>query len=126
MAKFGTAINCIDGRVQELVLEYLRKHYGVDWVDMITEPGVDKLLARKKSNTERIKHIKKSIKISVEGHNSVVLAIVGHHDCKGNPSTTEEHLAQIRSAVKLSSSWKFPVEVIGLWVNEQWVVEAAR
>jgi hypothetical protein len=124
LAKFGTAINCIDGRVQELVLDYLRKYYSVDWVDVVTEPGVDKLLGMKKSNTERIEYIKKSVKISVEGHNSVVLAIVGHNDCKGNPSTKEEHIVQIQHAVKLIKSWKFPLEVVGLWVNEQWKVEA--
>jgi len=126
LAKFGTAINCIDGRVQELVLEYLRKHYGVDWVDMVTEPGADKLLGEKKSNAERIRHVRKSAKISVEGHKSIIIAIVGHHDCRGNPSTRKGHFAQIRSAVKLANSWKFPIEVIGLWVNEQWIVEAVE
>lgn len=36
--KFATAINCIDGRTQLPVIEWARKKYGVDYVDMITKP----------------------------------------------------------------------------------------
>ena len=32
---FATAINCMDGRVQIPVIEYLKKEFKVDYVDMI-------------------------------------------------------------------------------------------
>ena len=35
--KFVTAINCMDGRVQVPVIEWLKKEYKADDVDMITE-----------------------------------------------------------------------------------------
>jgi len=37
---FAAAINCIDGRTQAAVIEYLKRAYALDFVDMITEPGL--------------------------------------------------------------------------------------
>jgi hypothetical protein len=42
---FATAINCMDGRTQIPVTDYVRKKYKVEYVDMITEPGPIKVLA---------------------------------------------------------------------------------
>ena len=39
--KFGTAINCIDGRTQQPVIDYIKQNYAVDMVDMITFPGAN-------------------------------------------------------------------------------------
>ena len=43
-SKFACAINCMDGRVQDAVKNYMKSTYGVDWVDQITEPGPNKIL----------------------------------------------------------------------------------
>jgi hypothetical protein len=45
---FVMAINCMDGRVQLPVIEWLKKEYEADYVDMITEPGPNKILAENK------------------------------------------------------------------------------
>ena len=42
---FGTAISCIDGRVQQPVSDWLKLYCHVRWVDLVTEPGPDRLLA---------------------------------------------------------------------------------
>ncbi len=47
---FGTAKNCLDGRVQIPVLDWIKLHSRVQYVDMITEPGVDKVLAQGKQD----------------------------------------------------------------------------
>jgi hypothetical protein len=39
--RFGTAINCIDGRTQEPVIDFMKQKYNIDGVDMLTFPGVD-------------------------------------------------------------------------------------
>ncbi len=44
---FGTVINCMDGRVQFPVLEYLKHKYEVDLVDSITEAGPLKILSER-------------------------------------------------------------------------------
>lgn len=41
--RFGTTINCIDGRSQELVINYMKQKYNIDWVDMVALPGTDEV-----------------------------------------------------------------------------------
>lgn len=54
--KFGTAINCMDGRIQIPIINWLKEKYNLDFIDTITEPGVDKITAVKDDEkTEKIK-----------------------------------------------------------------------
>ena len=69
MGHVATAINCISGRVQIPVISYIIHTYGVAYVDMITAPGVNKLLAEGLYLTTT-ELIKKSAEISVNGHGS--------------------------------------------------------
>ena len=101
---FATVVNCMDGRTQLPVIEYLKKKYGVDYVDSITEPGPIKILAERTYLTI-IDQIKKRVGISVEKHGSRHIAVVGHHDCAGNPTDQETQLKQIDASIKLISEW---------------------
>lgn len=117
--KFACVINCMDGRVQDAVKEYMQKNYGVDYVDMVTEPGPNKILADN-SNSEVIKNIKKRVEISVHHHGSKIVAIIGHFGCAGNPTEKNiqiEHLKKARETVK---SFGFPIEIFLLWVDGDW------
>ncbi len=64
MSKFATAINCMDGRMQIPVIVYLKNKYEVDYVDMITSPGTNKVLAESK-NKAVLESIKRYVEISV-------------------------------------------------------------
>ena len=123
--EFATAINCMDGRVQLPVTEFLKNKYGVDYVDMITEPGPDGILAANRDKAA-IDSIKRRVAISTGKHGSKHIAIVGHHDCAGNPVDKETHLAHIRSAIKTVKSWGVKAEVIGLWVDDKWKVSEVK
>jgi carbonic anhydrase len=116
---FGTAINCMDGRVQVPVNEYLRKHYQLDFVDTVTDPGPVKILAEKQAG---VTSIHQRVKISIEAHGSKLIAIVAHYDCAGNPESKETQLEQLRSALKTIHDWNYDVQCIGLWVDENWQV----
>lgn len=118
---FVTAINCMDGRVQLPVIEYMKSRYGADYVDMVTEPGPNRIIAEK-GDKATIESIKRRVKISVERHNSKLIAIVGHHDCAGNPTDKEIQITHILSAIKTIKSWGFNVQITGLWVDENWMV----
>ena len=74
--KFATAINCMDGRVQLPVINWLREKLGVDYVDMITEPGPDKILA--KGAGAAVDSIKARVLISVNKHGSDTILMVSH------------------------------------------------
>ena len=118
-SRFATAINCIDGRVQTPVLDWMKLHLNVDYVDLITEPGPDKALALA---TDAAATVFKKVRFSASAHNPVAVAIAGHHDCIANPESKEEHFVQIKDAVRIIIGWGIRIRTIGLWVNEwNWV-----
>ncbi|MCX7761879.1 MAG: hypothetical protein N2252_03450 [Candidatus Kryptonium sp.] len=121
--KFATAINCMDGRTQIPVIEWLKENYKVDYVDMITEPGPDGVLSKNIDN-QIIESLRRKAEISAYKHNSKIIVIAGHHDCAGNPVDKDTHINQIKLSVQTIKSWGLPFEkVIGLWVNENWEIE---
>ena len=120
-AVFGTTINCMDGRTQEPISRWMRGRLSLDYLDTITEPGADKLLAE--GPAEAIEGLKAKVQISTQKHGSKVVSVVGHHDCAGNPVPKEKHVEQIRQGVERIRSWKLGVRVLGLWVDENWHVE---
>jgi len=116
---FACAINCMDGRVQDAVKNYMKENYSIDYVDMVTEPGPNKILADN-SDTAIIENIKKRVEVSVEHHGSKVLAIVGHFGCAGNPTEKEEQIKHLKEAQKTIESFGFPIEIVLLWVDGDW------
>ncbi|NGX52630.1 MAG: hypothetical protein KR126chlam5_00933 [Candidatus Anoxychlamydiales bacterium] len=119
--KFATAINCIDGRVQLPVIDWLKKEAQIDYVDMITEPGPNKVLSENKDRVV-IESIKKRVGISIERRNSRLIAIVGHFDCLGNPSNKDIQLQDIKNAIEVVKTWELDAKIIGLWVDENFNV----
>jgi hypothetical protein len=118
---FATVLNCMDGRVQRPVGEYLLRRFGVDCVDSITEAGLVRFLADAPDAPETISALEK-VRISMGQHGSSQIAVVGHVDCAGNPVDDETHLDQVRRARAFLKS-RFPAcEVLGLWVDEAWTV----
>ena len=120
--KFATAINCMDGRVQLPVIDWLKTQFNVDYVDMITEPGPNKILAENKPSW-LIESLQRRVKISVDKHQSLGIAVIGHYDCAGNPVEKDQQIHQIKTAVKTLQSWGFDLPVIGLWIDDQWTVQ---
>ena len=118
-ASFATAINCMDGRVQLPVIEYLQKRFNVQYVDSITEPGPNLILA-KQAKSELVESILDRVRLSVEDHRSKGIAVVGHYDCAGNPTSKEEQITHISDAIKLVRQYYPDIEIIGLWVDENW------
>jgi hypothetical protein len=51
--RFGTAINRIDGRTPEVVIDYMKQKYNVDGVDMVTFLCADGLFSNEQNLTDR-------------------------------------------------------------------------
>lgn len=118
--KFGTALNCIDGRTQIPVIKWFKENLDVDYVDLITEPGMDKVLSQNQwLETERLRE---KVIISITAHNSNIVAVVGHYDCAANPVSDCKHFRDIVESTYIVKSWGLPVRVVGLWVDEFWRV----
>ncbi len=104
--KFGTAINCMDGRVQAPVADWVKNRFGVDYVDMITLPGPDKVLAERAD----VRDIYDRAEISVKKHGSKIIVLAGHHNCVGNAVDKEGHLGHIKKAVDAVKGWNLDVK----------------
>ena len=121
VGKFGTLINCIDGRSLIPTVTWLKEKFNLDFIDAVTEPGVDKIIAQKDS--EKTAQIKTKVLISIRAHGSSLIAIAGHHDCAGNPVSKNEHIEQIKKSIDTIQSWNYQTKIVGIWVNEHWQVE---
>ena len=118
---FYTAINCMDGRIQESVTNYIKKKYNVLFVDMITGAGPVKILSNKK--IENLESIISCIDISLKQHKSKGIAIVAHYDCAGNPISDEEQKELLKKSVAFLSDKYINSSVCGLWVDKNSKVE---
>ena len=121
--KFGTLINCSDGRVQYPVMDYLKKSYDIEFFDAANEAG-PLLTLTKKTDKCRLISLKEQIRTSLEEHNSKFIALVGHHDCTDNPGDRTYQEKQIDEALDyLQRGFGKDITYVGLYVNENWEVE---
>lgn len=119
---FCTAINCMDGRVQLPVIRFLMTLWSADYVDSVTEPGPVRLLAEG-TDDSLVASILDRVGISVHQHGSRRIAVVGHHDCAGNPEDKAAQARQLSVCVPLLKT-RFPeTRVIALWVDRHWQVQ---
>jgi hypothetical protein len=119
---FSTVINCMDGRVQRSVLEWMMERFGAPHVDTITAPGPNGILARQHDEMA-LASILRCVDVSVHKHHTVGIAIVGHYDCAGNPGDEAHQNTDTRAAVRFLRTQYPETPIIGLWVDEAWTVE---
>ena len=113
---FCAAINCMDGRAQLPVFEFLQTRFGIEYVDMVTEPGPNAILARQ-DDPAVLGTIRARLDVSVHKHGSKGIAVVAHSDCAGNPASKDEQLEHLRVAVEFVRERYPETEVIALWLE---------
>ncbi len=118
---FATAITCIDGRVQRPVTDWVKLHVNVDHVDLITEPGPDKVFSA--GPIELMQDMMRKVSFSVRHHFSKVVVLSGHDTCAANGVSREEHIEQILDGIERIQDFRLNVRIIGLWVGEFGSVE---
>lgn len=119
--QFCTVVNCMDGRVQLPVISYLKKRFSAEYVDAITEAGPNRILAEE-APYGNLESIYKRLDISVFKHGSGGIAVVGHHDCAGNPEHKDVQIEHVRKAITVLERKYKNIDIIGLWVDENWTV----
>jgi carbonic anhydrase len=107
----------MDPRTQLPVIERRKAEYGVEFVDTVTEPGPARIPAQA-CDSSPAKSILARVAISVDKHGSRHIAVVGHHDCAGNPVAEDVQMEQLRKSVAAVRAWGFEAQVVGLWVDE--------
>lgn len=113
----------MDGRIQRKVSDYLTTSFGVRHLDTITAAGLVKHLA---VDTHQTDALLSNLDMSTTAHGSRHVAIVAHHDCAGNAVADKTQRQQVASAVTWLSDRHPDLEVIGLWLGDNWIVERIR
>ena len=119
---FATVINCMDGRVQLAVNNFIREQFGIDFVDTITMAGPCGIIADQQ-NLGLIDNLKFRVDISVNKHFSRIIIIAGHADCAAVEDTDEKQKDLIRQSIEMIKKWEFDVQVFGLWVDDTWTAQ---
>lgn len=117
--KFVTSICCMDGRIQLPIDAWIKKNYSPDYIDTITEPGMEKRVAEGID----VDWLKTKADISISKHHSDLIVVSAHHGCAGNPVSKEEQVEQVKKSVSNIKSWKMTDNVVGIYVNDQWEIE---
>ena len=137
---FACATTCMDGRIQAAARKHLKAKYEVDYVDLVTHPGVNKFLAEanvglswfwlvlycltlqlgKVRKCIILRNVRWMIGVSALNHAAKVVAIVGHPQCAGNQCPKQHQIEHLVKAKKRIQSFGFEVDVILLWVAEDW------
>ena len=132
---FGTALECMDGRVQGATRKWTKRMFGVRYVDIITQPGINKVLAEN-TDIPILENIKTMLWISIKDHGSRTIVAAAHHNCAGNPNEQEIQIKHLRLAEKTIRNMieSLPLGELGitseaitialLWINERWMPEA--
>lgn len=123
---FCTAINCMDGRVQLPVIQYLKERFGILYVDVVSEAGPVRVLAGRTDSEPKASVVRRA-GVSVSAHGSGLIAVVAHDDCAGNPVPEEQQRRELAASVGYIAG-QFPEAlVLGLWVDSEWsVTETCR
>jgi len=116
--KFATALDCADGRTKLPVRAWAREHLGVDEVDCITRPGMDKFLSAE-IQPVLLEDLQDQL-AKLEGHASEHVLVIGHCECLGNPVSEDPHREDIKKSCENVTSWRVLAgkKIIGLLVNK--------
>lgn len=91
--KIAVGVFCADWRLHQEgvhINEQVRKHLGVDAVDVIAFPGPDGVCASVVRDSER-GILTDWLKLLIGAHKPVALAFIPHYNCAGHPVSEEEH-----------------------------------
>lgn len=115
---FAVVLNCIDGRVQRSLADWVREQYDVEYADTVTEPGIDAVLAL--GDPSALEALLDKVCISRLAHLACYLVVAGHHDCAANPVPRSVHEEHIRTAVGHLRTALPGFHVDGVFLDETW------
>jgi carbonic anhydrase len=119
---FCASIHCMDGRIHEPVISFIKDNYSIKYIDFIVEAGINAILA---DATDKIMvdSIVKRVQTSIDVHSISKVFVSGHFDCQANRVGKDEHITQVNKAIDRLQKIYPQIEFIGLWINENWQAE---
>ena len=124
---FFTSIGCMDGRVQEPIIDFGQNKFGVKFGDTITEAGLVGQFSKESIDQNMLESIKKKVGISLEKHHSKGIVVHGHGECAGNPVDDEKHKEDVVKTAEIIRSFvPSDIPIIPVFVENvggQWTVK---
>lgn len=120
---FAASIQCIDGRIHDAIFSYIRGNYDIKYIDIISEPGIDGILADE--NITHIDSIIRKVQVCVDVHQVKEVFLSAHYNCLANPGTKEEHLVQMNKSLEKLKAIFPDLNFHKIWIDENWECAAA-
>ncbi len=95
--RFAVALSCIDGRIHDALVCWIRHRLAVDVVDLVTVQGPDRVLAH--GDDAWVARLVERVRVSQRAHGSTHLVVASHSDCAGHPVSDAQHRDDVASAV---------------------------
>ena len=111
---YGTIVNCLDGTIQLPAIDFAKKLWKVDRIDVITEATPEKILSEMKDQ-KTIERIYQNIEASICDQYTKRLAIVSHSDCDINNVSDISKKEMLYKAISYLKARYKDIEVVGIW-----------
>ena len=116
---FCASIQCIDGRIHDAIFSYIRGNYDIKYIDILSEPGIDGILAG--DDQAYIDSIIRKLQICVDVHAIKEVFISAHHNCLANPGEKEQHIVQMDKGLEKLKTIFPSIVFHKIWIDENWV-----
>lgn len=114
----ATLVNCIDGTVQVSAIDFVRKIWNVQWVDVVTDGAPERILSDAKCGGQA-DHIHTNIETSLCDQRTQRLAIAAHSGCDINEEPDDRKIEMLRLAVNHLKHRYTNAQVIGIWIDHK-------
>ena len=113
---YGTIINCMDGTIQLPAIDFAKKLWKVNRIDVITDVAPEKILSEKKDQ-KTIERICQNIEASLCDQHTKRLAIVSHSTCDINKASDSSKKEMLQKAISYLKAKYTDIEVVGIWFD---------
>ena len=113
---YGTIVNCMDGTIQLPAIDFVKKLWKVNRIDVITEAAPEKILSETKDQ-KTIERICQNIEASLCDQHTKRLAIVSHSGCEINIVSDKSKKEMLLKAVNYLKARYMDAEVTGIWFD---------
>jgi len=113
---YGTIVNCLDGTIQLPAIDFAKKLWKVNRIDVITDAAPEKILSETKDQ-KTIERICQNIEASLCDQHTKRLAIVSHSSCDINKVSDKNKKEMLSKAISYLKARYINIEVVGIWFD---------
>jgi len=110
------AVNCVDGRAQLPVIEFIKREYGWSLFDVITEWNPAYVLSERNTSIEA-NSIMEKIESLIKNNIYNTIVITAHHGCADNCESDADYSRHLNLSVRYVGKHFPELKVIGLWID---------